>query len=286
MSPSCNVCERELNGITIAKQSLVKFCKDVCNIMINIADIDIPCSISSCNNLCFLMKFWIYEYLMKITTEETEVKSFYNALKSIIYGDPTKWNICNINFYMEKDDFIIFKYIYDFLYTYKDMRNEISKKYDTEVKLYCIHIKEFLRYYNNIKGNCNDSEKCVYYYELDKFKNVFTYGGELDYIYNNCKYEKTACTSNSIEEEIPCLKEKEYKYLFSMEFDDTHNIISIISYIAILIIPILGLLSIFIRLIHFLFEIINILNHNIFIVLLFMVTFTDEKEEEYTRKYK
>ncbi|KNA02385.1 hypothetical protein PVNG_01539 [Plasmodium vivax North Korean] len=244
-SEACNVCESQIKVASDSKHRLVKLCKDVCSIMLNIDDIGIPCSESSCLDLCNYMKFWIYEHLMKITTAEDEVKIFYKPLESIMKLNSAKWNKCNIEFYMNNDDFKIFKYIYDFLYIYKDIRDEISEKYETEGKIYCKHVKEFVLYYNSIKGSCPVGQQCKYNSMLGLFKNMFKRDGELDYVYNNCNYEETACPSGSIEEDIPCLKEKEYKSILPMRLGDTDTVISIITPIAIFIIPIFGLLSIF-----------------------------------------
>ncbi|SCA60269.1 VIR protein [Plasmodium vivax] len=245
-SEACNVCESQIKVASDSKHRLVKLCKDVCSIMLNIDNIGITCSESSCLNLCNYMKFWIYEHLMKITTAESEVKSFYKPLVSIMKLHVAKLDVCYINFYMNNEVFKIFKHIYDFLYTYKDMKDDISQKYYTKGKIYCNHVKEFVQYYNSIKGSCTDGQKCKYHDLTVIFKNMFTSEGQLDYIYKNCKYEKTACPSGTKEEEeIPCLKDKEYKSIFPMQFDDKNNVISIISNIAIFIIPIFGLLSIF-----------------------------------------
>ncbi|CAG9473089.1 unnamed protein product [Plasmodium vivax] len=243
-SAACNVCESEIKVTSDAEPNLIKLCQDVCNIMLNTADFDIFCSESSCKNLCNHMKFWIYECLMKITTAKSDVNSFYKTLVPIMKRYAAKWNVCKIDFYMNDNDFKIFKNFYDFLYISKDIIEKISQKYDTESILYCKHIKEFVRYYNKIKGSCTGRE-CQYHDMLEMFKKNFTREGQLDDIYNHCKYDKTTCPSDSIEEEIPCLKEKEYESTHSMQIDDKNNVISIISNIAIFIIPIFGLLSIF-----------------------------------------
>ncbi|VVA00322.1 PIR protein, partial [Plasmodium vivax] len=242
---ACNACESELNVLRAVKPDLIKFCQGVCNIMLNIDNIGITCSESSCLNLCNYMKFWIYEHLMKITTAEDEVKIFYKPLESIMKLNSAKWNKCNIDFYMNNDDFENFKNFYDFLYISKDIIEKISQKYDTEVILYCKHIKEFVRYYNNIKERCTDKKECEYHNMLEKFKDIFTREVQLDDICKNCKYEKTTCPSSSIEEEIPCLKDKEHESILSMQDNDTAKVITIISRVAIFIIPIIGLLSIF-----------------------------------------
>ncbi|SCA60222.1 Plasmodium vivax Vir protein, putative [Plasmodium vivax] len=241
----CNVCDNVLNVPSNLKPQLVQLCHDVCNIMLNIDDTHLPCTESSCNNLCNHIKFWIYEHLMKITTDKNDVESFYKPLESIKKPGATKREICDVKLYMKHDDFKKFKNIYDFLYTSKDIVDKISQADDTDVKLYCKHIKEFVRYYNKIKGNCTPSNHCTYYSILYKFKSIFTYENQLDDIYNKCNYEQTTCPSGSMEEEIPCLKEIEYKPIFPIKIDDKNNVISIISNIAIFIIPIFGLLSIF-----------------------------------------
>ncbi|VUZ99641.1 PIR protein [Plasmodium vivax] len=241
--PACNACESELKVTSAAKTDLVNLCHGVCNIMLNLGDSDIPCG-KSCLGLCNNIKIWIYEHLLKITTKETEVNRFYESLKTIMKGDETKREICNLKLNMNNDNFKNFKFFYDFLYISKEIMDNISYKNDAEVKLYCTHIKEFVRYYNTIKGSCTDSE-CEYHNMLEKFKDIFTREVQLDDIYKNCNYEKTTCPSGSMEEEIPCLQEKEIKPTFSMQFDHKNNVISIISNIAIFIIPIFGLLSIF-----------------------------------------
>ncbi|KMZ77239.1 hypothetical protein PVIIG_06063 [Plasmodium vivax India VII] len=175
------------------------------------------------------MKFWIYEHLMNITTDKNEVNSFYKPLESIRKLNSAKWNKCNIEFYVNNNDFKIFKNTYDFLYTSSDIIDKISKTYDTEVELYCKHIKEFFRYYNSIKGSCTVSNQGICYNILEKFKTFFTYEGQLDNIYKNCKYEKTTCPSDSVVEEIPCLKDKEHESIHSKQIDYTHNVINIIS---------------------------------------------------------
>ncbi|KMZ95671.1 hypothetical protein PVMG_05815 [Plasmodium vivax Mauritania I] len=248
-SDDCNVCDTEIEVTNNSKPNLVKLCREVCNIMLNMGDNDIFCNETSCKDLCNHMKFWIYEHLLNITTDINEVNSFYKPLESIRKSNSAKWEICTVKLNMDKEDFKKFKNIYDFLYTSKDIIDKISQKSDTDVKLYCKHIKEIVRYYNNIKGNCISGNKYTYCNTLYKFKSIFTYNNQLDNICNNCKYEKTACTSGSIVEEIPCLKEKEIGPIHSMQVNDTandtHNVIGIISRIAIFVIPIFGLLSIF-----------------------------------------
>ncbi|KMZ76865.1 Plasmodium vivax Vir protein, putative [Plasmodium vivax] len=226
----CQMCNDKLKGIANPEPELLELCIGVCNFISNNVDIEYFCNGTSCNNSCYHMKFRLYDHVMKINKFPDNIKKFYEALESISKSDHFKLKNCTIlNFKLNKNEFMDFKYLYEFLFTYMDIRNNISKETDYNTQLYCKYIKIFFRFYNTIKDSCPNSNKCKYYSTLEELRNEFINRREINIIYDKCKYVKTPCEEGSnLSNDIPCLKERGNGFTIQISGDNPYNIINIL----------------------------------------------------------
>ncbi|KMZ83993.1 hypothetical protein PVMG_05145, partial [Plasmodium vivax Mauritania I] len=84
--------------------------------------------------------------------------------------------------------------------------------------MYCKHVKENFRFYNEVKENFTHAYFCIYYEVLRNFKHISCNSKELNFIYNKCKYTKL-CT----------------------EGNDPDDIVNIVFNIVIMLVPILAI---------------------------------------------
>ncbi|KMZ96021.1 hypothetical protein PVNG_06444 [Plasmodium vivax North Korean] len=193
------------------------------------------------------MILWLYNRVLNITTSEIIIDNFYEALELIAESGTSVLKECFFrNFNLDNDVFNILKFIYEFLYLYADIKNNISGKYDSNVELYCKHIKENFRYYNIIKKKCTIKEECKYHTELMNFKNQFSKDQVLDFIYKNCRYEKTLCKGDTdLSNDIPCLKKSENSVKITKQDGDANNVIKILYMSLISFSSVMGIFSMF-----------------------------------------
>ncbi|KNA01588.1 hypothetical protein PVNG_06050 [Plasmodium vivax North Korean] len=237
----CQKCSEKLKGISNPKSKLLELCKGVCNFIINNGNIKIFCNGSSCNSSCTRLIFRIYDHVMEINESQGNIQKFYEALQSISQKPESKLRDCRIvNFNLSKNEFMYYKYVYEFLITYMDIRPKISKEMDSNVELHCKHIKNFFRFYNTIKDSCTNSSDCKYYNELTVLRNEFITHREIDNIYDKCNYVQTQCEKGTnIPNDIPCLTEKRNGPTVQILEDDPNNITNILFKVLIYLIPIL-----------------------------------------------
>ncbi|KMZ88804.1 hypothetical protein PVBG_05716 [Plasmodium vivax Brazil I] len=198
--------------------------------MLTPEDIDIFCSNSVCKRSCLYINLWLYNHVLNITNSEINIDNFYQALKLIQQRETSALKECSFrNLKLDNDVFNIIKFIYELLYLYDDIKNNISGKYESNDELYCKHIKENFRYYNIIKKKCTIKKECKYHTELMNFKNQFSKDQVLDFIYKNCRYEKTLCKGDTdLSNDIPCLKKSENSVKITISDGDSNNVIKIL----------------------------------------------------------
>ncbi|KMZ83491.1 hypothetical protein PVBG_06348 [Plasmodium vivax Brazil I] len=158
---------------------------------------------------------WLYNRVLNITTSKDIINNFYKALDLTPNSDKSLLKKClTKNFNIENDIFNILKFIYEFLHLYDDIENKISEEYDSNVELYCKHIKENFQNYNSIKKKCTSINNCKCYNELMYFKEQFSSAEVLKFICDKCRYEKIQCKGDSaLSKDIPCLKERENSFI-------------------------------------------------------------------------
>ncbi|CAI7717600.1 PIR protein [Plasmodium vivax] len=246
---SCNQrCDEKIKGDSIYVPHLRKLCIGICNIISKYKNISGFCKAQSCSGSFIYMSIWLYERVSEITSSESEIENFYEALYSIMRTDAPELNEYYITNYNKfKDIFKHMKYLCEFLHIFEDIKNEISADLSAKGQLYCSYIKEFFKYYNSIEGNCTAvKNKPIYCNVIDKYKLTFINNDTLDSIYNNCNFDKIQCEGDSsVKKVFPCLKVKENLIKNESQSDYIKNIVSTL-YSAILpSISIFGILLIF-----------------------------------------
>ncbi|SCA83711.1 Plasmodium vivax Vir protein, putative [Plasmodium vivax] len=237
----CEKCNEMLNVTENSEPKLLELCKAVCYFILNNNDIEYFCNGSSCNNSCSHMKFRLHDHVMKDYKFSDNIIKFYEALGSISKSANFKLKDCPIgNYNLSKDEFMNFKYLYEFFFNYIDIRNKISKDNDSNKQLYCKYIKNFFQFYNKIKDSCPPRSNCKYYNILEKLKNEFITYNEINNVYDKCNYEKTSCKEGSnLSDDIPCLTEKGNRFTIKISGDNPYNIINILFNVLIYLISIL-----------------------------------------------
>ncbi|VUZ93232.1 PIR protein [Plasmodium vivax] len=240
-------CNGKLQNLEEGESKLPELCKSVCKVMLTPEDIDIFCSNSVCKRSCLYTNLWLYNHVLNITNSEINIDNFYQALKLIQQRETSALKECSFrNFKLDNDVFNIIKFIYELLYLYDDIKNNISGKYESNDELYCKHIKENFRYYNIIKKKCTIKEECKYHKELMNFKNQFSKDQVLDFIYKNCRYEKTLCKGDTdLSNDIPCLKKSENSVKITISDGDSNNVIKILYMSLLSFGSVMGILSMF-----------------------------------------
>ncbi|CAG9485599.1 unnamed protein product [Plasmodium vivax] len=134
----CKKCKEKLEGITNPEPELLKLCIGVCNFILENGNNKYFCNGSPCNNSCSHMKFRLHDHVMKINKSSDNINKFYEALKYISQDAKLKLRDCPIvNFDMSKKDFMNFKYLYEFLFNYLDIRHNIYEEGNSNKQLYC-----------------------------------------------------------------------------------------------------------------------------------------------------
>ncbi|KMZ84213.1 hypothetical protein PVBG_02440 [Plasmodium vivax Brazil I] len=207
---NCEVCNEKIKVIGNPELQLRKLCIEVCNFILDDENNKYFSNDQSYNSSCNRMRFRLYDHVMKNNVSPDNIKNFYQALESISKRDKSKSSDCPIvNFNVNKDEFINFKYLYEFLFNYMDIRHKISEERNPNTQLYCKYIKIFFQFYNKIKDSCPPRSTIKYCTALEELRNKFITHGEITNVYNKCKYEKTPCKEGTdVSNDIPCLKDK------------------------------------------------------------------------------
>ncbi|CAI7720294.1 hypothetical protein, conserved [Plasmodium vivax] len=222
---NCEECNEKFKGIEDQESELLELCKRVCNFILDNGNNNYFCNGKSCNNSCSHMRFRLYDHVTKNNKSTDNIKNFYEALKFISKKAIVKWKNCSLeNFNMRKNEFDNFKYLYEFLFTYKDISHKISPELYPNAPLYCKHIKNFFRFYNTIKDSCPPQEQSQYCITIKMLRTNFINHDEINNICNKCNYEKTPCKEGTdVSSDIPCLKDKGNESTTQISEDDPND---------------------------------------------------------------
>ncbi|SCA82227.1 VIR protein [Plasmodium vivax] len=227
---TCNErCNEKIQGNSDEVLKLLKLCKGICNIILKVINKNGTCGESSCSGSFINMNIWLYDHVNKTLASDHEINNFYTVLESIMKIDAPELNqykITNYNDY--KSAFKDMKYLYEFLHMCDNIKNEISSHMSAKDQLYCTYIKEFFKYYNNIKGSCpSEGKKPIYCNVIDKYKPTLIDTHTLDSIYNKCNFEKITCDGDSdVKELFPCLSIKENLFKNESQSGNIRNVVS------------------------------------------------------------
>ncbi|KMZ83451.1 hypothetical protein PVBG_06241 [Plasmodium vivax Brazil I] len=235
------------------KKEQYNLCKKVCYILQFSENIQ---SISeSINNdkLCLYVNLWLYHHATKIPDFPERIDILYKALNLIKKKRDNKVNQCNLTDYsISNSEFKHKQILFEFFENYENLKKMLESQDDINVQLYCNHIKKHFLYYNNIKETCVPENSCKFHDELKNFKEKFSNPVDLKLIYEKCDYEKTLCEKGSNgENDVPCLKEKGYSFLYLIFGNDADNIINILLKVTTISAPILTLFVILFRVLTF-----------------------------------
>ncbi|KMZ76626.1 hypothetical protein PVIIG_06250 [Plasmodium vivax India VII] len=228
---NCTECNTKLSGTEEDVLELHKLCKSFCNIILKDNDLNLHCSNPPCNTSCSYMYLWLYNKVINITEKPSLIKKFYTALQTISETTRSDKKFCYIRrFDANREKFKNFKHLYEFLFTYYDINKKLSPQRNREDRIYCNHIKENFRFYNYIKENCPQLDKCSYKNELQQIKENVSKHINLSEICNKCNYEQTQCKTDSKEtNDIPCLKENGSTLTLPITNPDQYNAVNQVS---------------------------------------------------------
>ncbi|KNA02242.1 hypothetical protein PVNG_04473 [Plasmodium vivax North Korean] len=185
------------------------------------------------------MNLWLYEKIKKISSSSLLISNFYDALKKIKCTETSRMVDCRIiNFNSFDKDFKPIKYLHEFVHIFSDIKEEIDSNHGSKGKLYCKHIQEFFKYYNEIKGNCTKTSRMQYCNEVESISKSID-SVMINTILSKCDYEKTKCENDPSDTfGIPCLKEKEVKSVLPKTDGVPAELVSTLSTGIISLIPI------------------------------------------------
>ncbi|KMZ95944.1 hypothetical protein PVMG_06171 [Plasmodium vivax Mauritania I] len=253
LDSDCSVCNAYVPITPEGKKEQYNLCKKVCYILQFSENIQ---SISeSINNdkLCLYVNLWLYHHATKIPDFPERIDNLYNALNLIKTKRDNKVNQCNLTDYsISNSEFKHKQILFEFFENYENLKKMLESQDDINVQLYCNHIKKHFLYYNNIKETCVPENSCKFHDELKNFKEKFSNPVDLKLIYEKCDYEKTLCEKGSNgENDVPCLKEKGYSFLYLIFGNDADNIINILLKVTTISAPILTLFVILFRVLNY-----------------------------------
>ncbi|KMZ77090.1 hypothetical protein PVIIG_06327 [Plasmodium vivax India VII] len=207
---NCEACNTILSSTSSEEPQLLQLCKSFCNIILKDSELDLYSDDPYPNRSCIYMNLLLYNNVISITENFDIIEKFYTALQTISKIPRSGKKFCAIkNYKYNREDFKKKKYLNEFLLSYNVINEKISRKRNTEYKLYCNHIKENFRLYNDIKEKCTPKDKCTYNTEVEGIKKIFSDPKNLSEIYSKCNYVQTPCKQGSKEEkDVPCLTEK------------------------------------------------------------------------------
>ncbi|KMZ77236.1 hypothetical protein PVIIG_06060 [Plasmodium vivax India VII] len=268
-SVNCDAkCNEKLPKKEGEELELCDLCKNMCNLLLNFSNIEGFCKDSSCRTQFTFMNLWLYEKIKKISSSNSLISNFYDALKTIKKTKRSMMDDCPIVNFNEYDinNFKPIKYVYEFLHIFSDIIGEISGNHELKEKLYCKHIQQFFKYYNNIIGKCNNESKPLYCTQVNhlptKINSVM-----INTILSKCDYVKTTCENGSPEiAGIPCLKEEEDKPVLPKTDGVPPELVRTLSTSIISLIPIVTTISIFYKVSMF-FIIMRNLGYIIYIII-------------------
>ncbi|CAI7718042.1 Plasmodium vivax Vir protein, putative [Plasmodium vivax] len=246
---TCNVrCGAKLTGYPKEGLDLLKLCKVICNIILEVIANNGIYRESPCSRSFIYLNIWLYERVDQITSSDSEINNFYEALNSIMKTKKSELKNCSIiNFNQGKNGFKDMKYLYEFLHICHNIKDVISADLNEKNQLYCTYIKEFFKHYNSIERNCKYNGKDPIYCSLTgKYQSTFTKTDTLESINKKCNFYKIPCDGDStVKDILPCLEIKENSFKNKLQSDYMKNIVSTLHTAILPLISILGILLIF-----------------------------------------
>ncbi|KMZ95106.1 hypothetical protein PVMG_05978 [Plasmodium vivax Mauritania I] len=254
----CNEqCGAKLKGVSTEESKLLKLCKIICNVILNVIDSNGLYKGLSCSGSNIYMNIWLYEQVKKIKAKDYEINNFYDALVSIMKIRKSELKNCSIiNFHEKKNEYTNMKYLFEFLHIYEDIQKEITADLSAKDQLYCTYIRDFFKYYNSIEGSCRSTgTRPIYCGVIGKYRSTLIGTHTLDSVHKKCNFDKITCEGDSsVKPDFPCLKMKENLFKNESQSDYKKNIVSMLHTALIPFISILGTLLIFykVNMIYFL----------------------------------
>ncbi|KMZ83265.1 hypothetical protein PVBG_05892 [Plasmodium vivax Brazil I] len=189
------------------------------------------------------MSHWLYDKVVSITQGTNLFINFYAVLSMYSGNKKENFKNCTLkDFKVDKEAFHKKHILYEFLESYDDMKKKIESQIELYTPLYCKHVKENFRFYNDVKDQCTSEASCGYFNELNDFKGKFSQKGELNYIYEKCKYKETTCNNGSYaEDDVPCLRAKGNPFILPLLGNDPDDIVNILLNVAIISVPIMAI---------------------------------------------
>ncbi|KNA01530.1 hypothetical protein PVNG_05551 [Plasmodium vivax North Korean] len=228
--------------ITEESRKLNNLCKKVCYILLNFDGIENLIQSLTNDKCCTYMSTWLFNRITNIPDFLLYSDNFYSAINIISQNELSKIKNCTLeNYKINKSVFNNDQILYEFLEIYKKIEEKLTSPDDSKKNIYCKYIKEIFSLYHRIKEKCSSNNSCDKYNELQQFKEKFSISDNLTFIYDKCDYEKTSCKNSSNgEDDVPCLWEKGYSFLYLISGNDADNIINIILKVTTISVPILA----------------------------------------------
>ncbi|KMZ81709.1 hypothetical protein PVIIG_05541 [Plasmodium vivax India VII] len=189
------------------------------------------------------MSHWLYDKVVSITQGTNLFINFYAALLIFSSTNKEKFKNCTLkDFKVDKEAFHKKHILYEFLESYDDMKKKIESQIELYTPLYCKHVKENFRFYNDVKDQCTSEASCDYFKELNEFKTKFIQENVLNFIYDKCKYKKSSCKYGSnTDNDVPCLRAKGSPFILLLLGNDPDDIVNILLNVTIISVPILAI---------------------------------------------
>ncbi|EDL42645.1 variable surface protein Vir23, truncated, putative, partial [Plasmodium vivax] len=194
LNEKCKLCEDNIASEKENGPELINLCKKICRIILNVPEILDKCKASDDNKKCQYMSHWLYDKVISFTNGTHQFLNLYVVLSMYSVFNKEKFKNCTLeNFNVDKETFNRKHILYEFLESYDDMKKKIDSQSELYTALYCKLIKENFLFYNEVKDKCTSQATCGYFEQLKRFKGKFSQKGELNYIYQKCKYKETTC---------------------------------------------------------------------------------------------
>ncbi|CAI7719868.1 Plasmodium vivax Vir protein, putative [Plasmodium vivax] len=239
----CAQCTNYIASQQSTGEKLIDLCKKVCNIILNVNGVLDKCKNNTPDKPCQYMSYWLYNNVMRISNNFPLISSLYHILGAFTNNRKYNFKNCTLtDFKVDKDTFNKKHILYEFLESYDQIKHKIDSQSEQYTTLYCKHIKENFRFYNDVKDKCTNKSSCDYFKELNEFKTKFIQENVLNFIYDKCKYKKSSCKYGSnTDNDVPCLRAKGSPFILLLLGNDPDDIVNILLNVTIISVPILAI---------------------------------------------
>ncbi|CAI7724066.1 PIR protein [Plasmodium vivax] len=249
IEPRCNLCSGQLHHDAEGGKKMLNLCNRICHMILKFYGTQIKSTTVNDDKLCNYTSYWLYDYVKEINNFSHHTDKLYTTLNMVSQSDNSTLKNCSLNKYKTHiDEFTYRKILYEFSEIYDYIKSKLDQQDDSNIHLYCNHIKENFRYYNIIKESCKSKDKCEYYDYLEEYRQKFNEQSLLNTIYEKCKYKRILCKHGSNgNDDVPCLGPQGNTFLNLIFGNDPEDIINIVLKITIISAPILALFVILIK---------------------------------------